>query len=268
MRFDLHTHHERCGHAVGEVEDYVLAALDQGLDAIGISDHSPFFHSDKEQADPGIAMEKREFPAYVKDVLRLKEKYADRIEVLLGVEADFLPEGVASYRRQLQKYPLDYVIGSVHYTFGRNIFDRDRWKGADDEDLFKVKEAYFDLIAASARSGDYQVLGHIDAIKGFCPEITDIQTNKVENALQTIAEEQVAIEVNTSGKMKACGGWYPSEDILERACFYGVPVTMGSDAHHPRRVGDDLEAVRAKLKDIGFTEWWLFREKKPVSVAL
>lgn len=47
MKFDLHTHHERCGHADGTIEDYITAALDAGLQAIGISDHSPYFgHKD------------------------------------------------------------------------------------------------------------------------------------------------------------------------------------------------------------------------------
>ncbi|WP_184405358.1 histidinol-phosphatase [Geomicrobium halophilum] len=268
MKFDLHTHHQRCGHAVGEIEDYVIAALDQGLDAIGISDHAPFFGSDKEQELPGVAMAKLEFPAYVEEVLQLKKKYANRIEVLLGVEADFLPDHVHTYEQQLQKYPFDYVIGSVHFTLGRNIFDKSRWESADASEMLKVKEAYYDLIAASAQTGSYQVLGHIDAIKGFCPEMADLKTNKVDEALKVIAKNHVAIEVNTSGKMKDCGGWYPGDDLLERAFHYNVPITLGSDAHDPQRVGDDLEAVREKLKSIGFTEWCYFREKGPVIVKL
>jgi histidinol-phosphatase (PHP family) len=27
--FDLHTHHHRCGHALGEIEDYIQAAIEK-----------------------------------------------------------------------------------------------------------------------------------------------------------------------------------------------------------------------------------------------
>ena len=58
--------------------------------------------------------------------------------------------------------------------------------------------------------------------------------------------------MNTSGKTKDCGGWYPADDILERALFYNVKVTFGSDAHTPERIGDDFERVQKRLKEIGF----------------
>lgn len=40
MKFDLHTHHFRCGHADGNIRDYIEAGIQSGLQAIGISDHS------------------------------------------------------------------------------------------------------------------------------------------------------------------------------------------------------------------------------------
>lgn len=39
-KFDLHTHHERCGHAVGTIRDYIEAAIHSELDVIGISDRT------------------------------------------------------------------------------------------------------------------------------------------------------------------------------------------------------------------------------------
>ena len=50
IKFDLHTHHERCGHAIGTIEDYVKQAIQYGLQYIGISDHSPYFHSEEDQS--------------------------------------------------------------------------------------------------------------------------------------------------------------------------------------------------------------------------
>ena len=268
MKFDLHTHHDRCGHAVGKIEDYIQAAIKVDLQVIGISDHTPFFASPEDQPYPGIAMAKSEFPHYVHEVLRLKEVYRDQIEVLLGVEADFLPESLKVYQEELAKYPFDYIIGSVHETNGKTIFDKRRWEGLQEADYVREKERYFSLIQQSAKCKVFDILGHIDAIKARCPEMDQVKTEIVDETLKVIAECDIAIEVNTSGKTKECGGWYPSAEILERACFYGVNVTFGSDSHEPRRVADDWEKVKDFLKQIGYKQWAIFRQRNRVLLPL
>jgi histidinol-phosphatase (PHP family) len=262
VKFDLHTHHERCGHAIGTIEHYVKAAIEKGLDFIGIADHSPYFYSEEDQLYPTIAMAKSELPRYVDEVLRLKQQYEGKIQVLLGIESDFYPEHLEVYRQQLDLYPFDYIIGSVHYVDNMSIFKKDRWEGLTHQQKVETKEKYYDLIEQSARSGAFQILGHIDAMKGFYPEFSSIPTDVVENTLKVIAESDIAIEINTSGKTKDVGGWYPSDEILERALFYGVKVTFGSDAHTPERVGDEFELVQKRLKEIGFKEWAYFIQKQ------
>ena len=67
----------------------------------------------------------------------------------------------------------------------------------------------------------------MDAMKGFYPAFSSIESAALEHTLKVIGENNVAIEINTSGNTKDCGGWYPSDEILERALFYGVNVTFG-----------------------------------------
>lgn len=268
IKFDLHTHHQRCGHAEGKIEDYVKAAIENGLHVIGISDHSPYFYSDEDQLYPGIAMAKSEFSNYVNEVLQLKKKYEGKIKVLLGVESDFFSRYFEFYREKYRLYPLDYIIGSVHYVREENIFKKGRWDGLTSSEKVQVKEEYYDLIKQSARSKLFQILGHIDAMKGFYPAFSSIETNILEDTLKIIGEEGVAIEINTSGKTKDCGGWYPSDDILERALFYSVPVTFGSDSHIPSRVGDEWDLVRNRLKQIGYKEWVYFEKQKKIAIEL
>jgi histidinol-phosphatase (PHP family) len=268
MKFDLHTHHYRCGHAEGEIRDYIESAIAAGLVAIGISDHSPYFGSKEDQAQPLIAMAKSEFPNYIDEILRLKEEFIPKIDVLLGVESDFFPEFAEIYRAEYAKYPFDYIIGSVHQVGGVSIFNRNRWKKHKEAEKVKVKETYYELIQQSARSGMFQILGHIDAMKGFYPAFSAIPSNAVDEALRVIGECKLAIEINTSGKTKDCGGWYPSDEILERALFHGVEVTFGSDAHKPSRVADEWDEVSKRLKEIGFKEWVYFKQKQRQIVPL
>ena len=268
MKFDLHTHHDRCGHARGTLRDYIEAAIKNDLQVIGISDHSPYFANEKDHPYPQIAMAKSEFPHYVREVLRLKAEYENKIEVLLGVESDFFPGFWQMYKRVYDQYPFDYIIGSVHQTNGLSIFNKNRWKKLDEKQQIKEKETYYDLIRQSAECGMFQILGHIDAMKGFYPQFSDIQTEVVDDTLSIIAEHDLVIEINTSGKTKDVGGWYPSDDILERAHHCGIHVTFSSDAHDPHRVGDEWEQVRTRLKEIGFHEWVYFRQKKRIHVDL
>lgn len=270
MKFDLHTHHDRCGHADGVIEDYILAAIEAGLDVIGISDHSPFFALEEEQAFPYIAMGKSEFNNYIDEVQRLKIKYDGRIEVLLGVESDFFPEHIELYRSIYARYPFDYIIGSVHQARGVSIFNRTRWKGLSDEEQLDQKKHYYELIRDSANDGLFQILGHIDAMKGYYPAFANIAgaEDEIDVVLQAVAANDIAIEINTSGSTKDCGGWYPSDAILERALFFGADVTFGSDAHTPQRIGEDLALVRKRLQEIGFSRWVFYRNKRKIVVPL
>ncbi|MTH54010.1 histidinol-phosphatase HisJ family protein [Bacillus mangrovi] len=268
MKFDFHTHHDRCGHAVQSIRDYIESAISNNLDIIGISDHSPHLYSEEDHLYPGISMAKSHFPEYAEEVLQLKKEYEGRIEVLLGVESDFFPEHLAQYKKFYEQFPLDYIIGSVHFVDGASIFKKDRWEGLSTAQKQQTKENYYQMIGQSARSGVFQILGHIDAMKGYYPEFSAIQTDAADRTLQIIAEADVAIEINTSGKNKYCGGWYPSHELLERALHHGVKVTFGSDAHKPERVGDDFEEVRGNLKEIGFKEWAIFRQKQRIMVPL
>ncbi|MFI7110331.1 histidinol-phosphatase [Nonomuraea sp. NPDC050227] len=266
--FDLHTHHDRCGHASGGLREYLDAAIDNGLHIIGLSDHSPFFCEPEEHHKPGVAMAKDEFPRYIAEAMRLREEYRGRIEVLVGVESDFFPEHAAVYRAVFDQYPLDYVIGSVHVMDGVDLFRRERWMGADQVALKAAREKYCDLVAQSARTRMFDVLGHIDVVKAACPEIMQVATGAVDRMMRDIADADAVIEVNTSGKTKDCGGWYPSIDLLERARRYGVKITFGSDAHDPSRVGDEHEAVRETLRELGFRHWYVFTQRRRVSLPL
>jgi histidinol-phosphatase (PHP family) len=80
---DYHTHTVRCGHAVGEPGEYVLAAQKMGLIGIGIADHLPLLP----EPDPEISMSAGDLPRYVAEVQALKAGFPGY--VLLGVEADY-----------------------------------------------------------------------------------------------------------------------------------------------------------------------------------
>jgi histidinol-phosphatase (PHP family) len=233
--FDYHTHHERCGHARGTIEEYVQAALALGLREIGISDHAPIYWREGDHAQPGSAMARSTLPAYVDEVLALKKRYDGRIRVLLGLESDYAPGFEEVYRDLLGSYPFDYVIGSVHYVGSWHIYQREQWSTHADPDAAYAE--YFRLIRESARSGLFDVLGHITGYLTFGPGPTAaVREREFAETARVLAETGVAIEVNTSGLRKGTGHPFPAADLLRACLDSGVPVTYGSDAHRPDEV--------------------------------
>ncbi|MGW6455479.1 histidinol-phosphatase [Streptomyces sp. NPDC055078] len=260
---DLHTHHNRCGHATGSLRDYVLAALDKGVKVLGLSDHTPMFAAEEDHALPPVAMPKSEFPSYIAEALALKTEFERSIEILVSTEADYFSGRMDAYTKALSGYPLDYLIGSVHMFEGRDIFDTRRWESVHEADLAAIKSRFFRTVAECARSGLFDVIGHVDALKGNHPELGAVPAPAAaDEMLLAIRDSGSVMEVNTSGGTKACGGWYPEFDLLERAHHFGVPITFASDAHVPERICDQYPAVIEVLHHIGFSTWTVFRRGK------
>lgn len=265
---DLHTHHDRCGHASGSLRDYVTKALDLGVEVLGLSDHTPLFAAEEDHPIPRAAMPRSEFPAYLAEAVALREEFRGRIEILVSAEADYGTGRMDPYRRALSGAPLDYLIGSVHMLDGQDIFDPARWRTARTGDQLRLlKSRFLGLVAESARSGLFDVIGHVDALKGSFPGLSAVPVPAAsDDMLRAIAGSGCVMEINTSGVTKPCGGWYPDHDLIERAHFFGVPVTFASDAHSPDRIGDQFAEVTTTLRGIGYTHYVSFRDRQRVRV--
>lgn len=248
MLVDYHTHHYRCGHASGTLEDVVKSALARGLTEIGLSDHSPIYHFDEPQPFPNTAMHPDELPRYVDEMLELRERYAGRIAVRLGIESDYILGWDDFYRELWDGYPLDFVIGSVHWLGRWNVFWRELPDGKSCEQIY---EEYFLTVQAAAKSGIFSILGHLDVPK-TSGHMNGQLTPIVRETLHVIKEADVALELNTSGWRKTVNECYPSPEILRYAAELGIPVTLGSDAHSPDLVGADFDRALNLLARCGF----------------
>lgn len=257
-------HTALCGHASGEMEEYVRAAAQKDLVEIGFSDHAPTFHVQ----DPELAMARQQLPGYVEQVRALQRKYR-RPRIKLGIEADFIPGYERELSKLLSEFDFDYVYGSVH-IIGDWRFDDSRFypNQYEERDVNEAYEQFFDLIRQSAQSGLFDVLGHMDLIKKFDYRPTGKIDHLLEETVQVIADCGVCVEVNTSGLRRPCKEIYPSEKILRLCHQNGVPVTLGSDAHGPWEVGMDFDKAVDLLKKVGYTQVAAFSKQQRELVGL
>jgi histidinol-phosphatase (PHP family) len=264
LLYESHCHTPLCKHAFGEPEEYAAVALARGFKGITFTCHCPL---------PGgfsanVRMAPEQFDDYVAMIAATREAFAGRLDVRLGLESDYYP-GVEPWLEELHsRVPLSHVLGSVHYQVGdyRRLF----YTG----DVHSYQELYFEHLALSAESGLFDTLAHPDLIKNESPADWDFKRIRphLERALDRIAETGVAMELNTSGVLKALPQMNPSPAQLSLMRERGIPVVIGADAHVPERVGDGYPEALRLLRQAGYGEVSYFLDRKrhtvPVDAAL
>ncbi|MGN0987098.1 MAG: PHP domain-containing protein, partial [Otoolea sp.] len=98
MRADFHTHTTFCD-GKNTPREMVEAAYRMGFTDFGISGHADF-----SMVEPGFGMSDEALKAYKEELLALREEYAGRMNLYIGIELDVLGP--------IQK--AEYAIGSVH----------------------------------------------------------------------------------------------------------------------------------------------------------
>lgn len=114
MKANYHTHTARCGHATGTDEDYVLAAIEQGFDELGFSDHVPWPYQDG-YTHPSVRMRVDQMPGYLNSVRALAAQYKDKIHILTGFECEYFPDYMNWLADMRAENHLDYLILGNHF---------------------------------------------------------------------------------------------------------------------------------------------------------
>jgi len=255
MKIDLHNHTVLCNHAEGSVAEYVDAAVAAGIDVFGFSDHAPMTF------DPKYRMKFDEMAHYRDMVFQAKEAYADRIEILFGYEVDYLQ---GHMDRRVLEAEVDYLIGSVHFIDEWG-FDNPEFIGRyEHEDIDAIWRRYFEEVEAMAKSGLFDIVGHLDLIKvfKFMPK-SDIVA-LASGALDAIAEAGMTVEINVAGYRKPVTEAYPSPKLLASAYARGIPVTFGSDAHTPAQIGLFRTEAEKLARKVGYKECVYFRNRSKI----
>jgi len=264
---DYHMHTPRCNHAVGEVREYAEMAIQRGLKEIGMSDHSPM----PDGFDAAWRMDAMELPDYLREVESVRDKFASKLSVRVGLEADFHPGTESAVQAMIDGYAWDYVMGSVHYI-GDWAFDNPdeekRWKQVNVEDVYCD---YFDLVARSAATGMFDVIGHPDLIKKFgqrAPE-GSARVDRAESLmLEAVKASGMVLEISSAGLRKPVREIYPHTRIVEKAALMGISFCFGSDAHAPVEVGYGMDACLDMLQLYGIHEVVAFEKRQRRMVAI
>lgn len=253
MKVDLHNHTPFCNHATGSMEEYIQKAIEEKIDIFGFSCHNPMGFDEK------YRMSFDELSLYLDKIEELKEKYHSKILIKSALEIDYLPQYLED---RLFDLPLDYRIGSVHFL-GSWGFDNPEFIGEyAKRDINKIWEDYYAAIEEMAKSGLFDIVGHMDLLKIFKFYPSKDLRKSLESALKAIKKSNMVVEINAAGFRKEVGEQYPSRQILEMCLELEIPITFGSDAHAIEQIGFKREAIENLAKEIGFSKCATFTQRQ------
>ena len=260
---NLTNYHSHCTFCDGSspMEEYVKAAVRAGFSAYGISSHAPL------PFPTGWTMSREQLPDYLRELDRLKEKYAGQIELYGGLEIDYLNERHHALIPLFQNLPLDYRIGSVHMVSTDNgeIVDTDtggeNFRRLVDRhfhgDMREVAIRYYESCVHMLEYGGFDFVGHADKIAWnmeYCrPGITDElwYRDLREGFFALAARKGMMLEINTKAyHTKGC--FFPGESHFATLLKSGIPVVVNSDAHIPELIDAGRREALKALKSAGF----------------
>lgn len=256
--FDCHIHSRVSFDAHDTALDMARAARDAGLKEICFTDHLDY--------DPRHTMGDLCFATedYIREYGQLS---LPGLTIRRGVEFGMTPDNQAQFREDLKRYPFDFVIGSVHFVDGWDVYYGGFWEG---KTVHQAERQYLETVLSCVQAqDDFDVLGHLTFLSKApahpAPRCVPLEEHRevVDAILKTLADKGKGMELNTSG-VDRCGGYLPTLDYFRRFReLGGTIVTVGSDAHQCRRVGQYTREACQALMDI-FGHVCTYAERTPI----
>ena len=251
----VHTHSNFCD-GKNSMAEMAAAAFAAGVKHYGFSGH---IHTPC-PSDVGVCMA-ADMTAYRAEALRLRQEYAGRMEILLGIEWDLCSDlAVPDWA--------EYWIGSVHNlpiaSGGYCCVD---WKveelecGRDEcfgGDMAAMAEAYYAAVAEVAALRP-TILGHVDLItklnenNRFFDEASPRYRAAALDALHRADPAATVLEINTGAMARGYRQTpYPAQFLLKEWKRMGGRIILTADAHSADRILYGYEAAAAWAEAAGF----------------
>jgi histidinol-phosphatase (PHP family) len=260
---DYHVHTPLCNHAEGGMEAYVLKGVELGLKDICFLDHLTL-----PERKNGQSMRPGEVSLYFQGVQTLKYRYSELINVKAGLEIDFNPVYTDIFKEIVQTFSFDVIGSSLHSPAGRDVVSRSSAWGHGELDTDHIYDLYMTELDKMLDCDYFDVLCHLDLPKKFGRTPSQSVDGRFRAILEKIKDKDLTVEVNTSGCDHIAGEIYPSREIIVQCHDLGIPLTLGSDAHAPERIGMHYDRVLPLLGSTGHKSLSVFTKRRRTEVSI
>ena len=237
------------------VDRYLEAAAERGIEELGVSEHVYRF------ADALDVWDHEFWRQYAVGDLGEYCDFVRSTPLRVGLEMDFIPGREDRIASLLDGHDFDYIVGSVHFVGDRAVDDDayDIWESGGDPE--RIWRRYFETLAEAARSGLYDIVAHPDLVKvwGSARPVPDSDPRFFyEPLVEAIADTGVAVEVSTAGWRKPVDELYPADGFAEMCVDAGAAFALSSDAHLPDEVGYAYDRAVEAMRGWGVGEVAVF----------
>ena len=232
FKYSFHSHTYRCGHAEGDVEDYVKECVKHGYSFLGVSDHVflPNISQPRMRGDYSLLDE------YLSCCKANKEKYKNKIQIFTAFECEYIEQYMDYYKSLLREDKVDYLLVGQHFTF-----DKDNnfvlYFNYSHPDNYQGIERYKNDLILAIRSGLFLYAAHPDLFMYTVTEITPFIGKIFNEIIDAAIECDIPLELNISGynrylddiKNHTIG--YPCREFWKLAKEKGAKIIYGGDYH-------------------------------------
>jgi len=208
---------------------------------------------------------------YIDTLKKLKQKYADKIYVSIGIEAGWSKSGEKETSAILKKHTPEYVINSIHSVDGIDCYWRTYFENQADigNNRDTVYTRYFEAITESLDCPyPFHAVAHFDYIVRNAPYPDKIFKYTefapvLDKLLKKIIAYDKILEYNSSSYVAPL----IMPQIFER--YYalgGRKICFSSDAHTLDRIGDKYNEATKIMRDIGYKFWTVIQDTKPIKI--
>ncbi|HWQ76133.1 MAG TPA: histidinol-phosphatase HisJ family protein [Syntrophomonas sp.] len=255
MLVDYHVHALAHGEYKGDREwlsAFVEKACNIGIVEMGFSEHDEFMAG----LDPAVFQQ-------------VQGDYRQDIKLRLGIEIDYIPGKEAELAHMISQVDYDYTIGSVHFIDGW-AFDHPDYKELfGNRDIDAIYGRYAQILMQMADSRLFDIAGHIDLVKiwGHRPRQRKA-ADYFRPVFAKIKQAGMTVEINSAGLRKPVGEIYPADELLSILYEMNIPITLGSDAHHPDQMGAGLAEAREAAIKAGYKNITVFDQRRSSSIPI
>lgn len=252
LPLDAHLHTELSHDSAVVIDAYAQRAVELGIAELAITDHVDFAPT-----APGFGA--TTFGERERYVRQAAERWADRgVAIRFGAEITWDSQWAGAIREHLARHAYDFVIGSVHVYRDSPYSPANVGGWIAGRSLPDIIGPYFAEVAAGARTGLFDVMGHIDFVKRFlAPHVTAADLAAApelyEPILDALLESGTGLELNTSGLRSPAEETYPAPAIVARFRERGgQALTIGSDGHDVDHLAWAFDAAYDAARTAGF----------------
>lgn len=235
MIANYHTHTWRCNHASGTETEYVENAIKRGLRILGFSDHTPYPFPPTYRSRFRMTLE--QFPDYCRTVEALKKVYSDRIQIHLGLEAEFYPVYFSELLAFLKDSQIEYLLLGQHFV-GSEIGEH--YCGVPTADITLLKR-YCHQTADAMQTGVFSHLAHPDLFYFTGEEAAYREHMRL--LCREAKQCRIPLEINLLGIQADRN--YPNPVFWELAAEEDCDVILGCDTHAAEHLLDPASEEKA-----------------------